>query len=187
MVKQTKTETSGVQSAYQQEDWITMSDTTPSNVDVSNGATIAAQVNAPVMIEMFDSNAQSVNVPANMQDYWLAQGFKLVRAEPRALLNDALVYLQSLQPAMQTFVETALSDGVIDTHEQAAFATVQVAVQRFNEAWSSVVNAVTLLVPLSQGEGIRAVDASGTETLIDPNQIELYRAQGMQIENKDAT
>jgi hypothetical protein len=148
------------------------------NVDVQNATTMAAQVNAPARQTIYSEDGMAVDVPLEDVQYWLS---KLVKADPRTALDEALVHLRAIEPAMQSFVDTALGDGYIDRNEAAEFATVQTAVARFNEAWSQVVNAVTVLVPLSEDVPVVAVRGDGVETQVDPNQVEEYRAQGFKI------
>jgi len=157
-----------------------------SDIDVSNNASVGAEVNAPEKVVLYHQTLKKT-VEASEGDVSALRllGFRLRAFDPEAALSDTLIALEGAKLAVSRYARGVIDDGVIDRSDESAQAAAFVAVDAFAYFLRELVAALEATYPRAESAPVsmsRDVDQDGKivveEIKVDPTQVDAFKAEG---------
>lgn len=145
---------------------------------VPHAAEAAAELNGPGEVTLFHTSGKTIRVAADEVQFWLDQGFRQKPADLSATVGELKALFPEALDAIVRYAEGVSADGVIDPADDAAKATAEYAMRRLEKLWGQLDRDINYLYPIKQGHGVAMTMPDGTETEVDPNDVDLYVSRG---------
>lgn len=155
-------------------------------VDIKNETTLEAVVNGPELVTLYHAQT-GISVSAKVEDLprLLAIGWREESPDPILALSAALLTLEAIAPALSRYAHGVIDDGVIDRRDDSAHFALFASVDAFSEALRELIVALEARYPRAEAAPVKMARAvslpegeSTEEILVDPNQVEEFKAKG---------
>src|SRR5438105_978260 len=108
---------------------------------------VAAQVNAPETVVLFDEAGHAMRVNADSVPYWLAKGFVTEQLDPAQAGREFGVAVDALKGAVSAYITEVTAAGQIDHSADSARYAAHLAMREVEHAWHRVERSIDATLP----------------------------------------
>ncbi len=144
---------------------------------------ISAEVNAPIVVTLYDASGRQIRAAAADVEYWLDQGFRRGVIDLPSTKESLRLLCDAVCQTYTAYIDGVLRDGQIDPSDTAQAAAASTAVVELAQVINNIEQAVAAEYDIFQPDGVRVRrthpdTGEPEETFVDPGQVDLYAGEG---------
>lgn len=146
--------------------------------DIPAATSTSAAVASQGTVQLFNDEGAVLFVLEDQVSYWVDRGFRKTKFDIQGSLSELTSYMEAAMSAVNIFVEGVESDGSIDASDDGNKAAAEVAFTKVFDTWISLYADISRKYPNTQATGVKLVNLDGTETEVDPSQVDFHIEKG---------